>query len=279
MNPAPLPAPRTLTSSQIAQWHDLGYVAVPDFFSPSQVRALQAEVRRLQDDGKLRNVATTGDGVTTSTTAFNLQICPAAPVSRLIRSLPYDPRVVNAVQALLGDPVLLYLDQIFLKPAHHGAGTGWHTDNAYFKSPVVTQGTGMWIAIHDANRANGTMRVVPRSHLMGLDGRHVRDPGSDHHITCAHLVDEAQAVNIELPAGGVLFFNYGIAHATGGNQTAKDRAALAYHFMRADADNPYNRTAYDNTRLHLTGQWADGGAAYWKEDLTSAFAQEVAAHG
>ena len=276
MSPATLAAPRTLTPSEIAQWRELGYVAIPDFFDAAQVRAMQAEVRRLQDDGKLRNVATTGDGKTTSTTAFNLQICPAAPISRLIRSLPYDPRVIAAVRALLGDPVLFYLDQIFLKPAQHGAGTGWHTDNAYFNSPVVTQGTGMWIAINDANKENGTMRVIPRSYLMGLDGRHVRDPSSDHHITCAHLVEEKDAVHIEIPAGGVLFFNYGTAHATGGNQTAHDRAALAYHFMRADADNPYYRNAYENTRLHLTGTWADGGAAYWKEDLTRAFAEEVA---
>ena len=273
---ATLSAPRTLTANEVAQWREEGYVAIPDFFDHAQVVALQAEVRVLQEAGKLRNVATIGDGKTASKEAFNLQICPAGPVSRLIRALPYDPRIIATVRALLGDTVLWYLDQIFLKPAKHGAGTGWHTDNAYFKSPVVTEGTGMWIAINDATKANGTMRIVPRSHLRALEDHHVKDPSSDHHITCAHLIDERDAIHIELPAGGVLFFNYGTAHATGGNQTDRDRAALAYHFMRAEVDNPYYKNAYDNTRLHLTGAWADGGKAYWQEDLTAAFAEEVA---
>ena len=137
---ATLSAPRMLTANEITQWREEGYVAIPDFFDRAQVAALQAEVRVLQDAGKLRNVATIGDGKTASQEAFNLQICPAGPDSRIIRSLPYDPRIVATVRALLGDSVLWYLDQIFLKPAKHGAGTGWHTDNAYFNLKNAVHG-------------------------------------------------------------------------------------------------------------------------------------------
>lgn len=72
---------------------------------------------------------------------------------------------------------------IVLKPAGHGAGTNWHQDNAYFGILDPTQGVGMWVSVHDATVANGTMHVVPGSH--GSAREHWRDGNSDHHITCA----------------------------------------------------------------------------------------------
>ncbi len=278
MSTATLSAPSTiLTPEQVTAWNRDGYVAVPGFFDARETRALQAEVRRLQAARKLRNVATIGDGRTTSDSVFNMQLCPAAPHSPLIRSLPFAPRVSAAVRQLLGDEVLLYLDQIFLKPARHGVGTNWHTDNAYFRSEESAAGTGMWIAIHDANRANGTMAVIPRSHV--LDLAHERDPGSDHHITCAKAVDPAKEVVVELPAGGVLFFNWGIAHRTGGNATDQDRAALAYHFIdeRRKPANWSTSYAGGTAPPKLIGEGASAGLREWGSDQTGLFAREVAA--
>lgn len=243
-----------LTAAQIAHFQREGWVAVPDFFPARAVAALQAEVRRLQAAGKLRNVATDGDRRTISKTVANLQLCPAAPHSPLIWALRSDPKTTGAVRALIGDPVLYVLDQIFLKPGGHGAGTRWHQDNAYWHQPDPTAGTGMWIAVHEATRANGTMHIIPRSHVALAD--HEPDPGSDHHIH-APRVDESQAIPVELPAGGVLFFNFGILHCTHGNTTARERAGLALHFINQTRiapgfmDDPYRVPLLD-ARGHLS---------------------------
>jgi phytanoyl-CoA hydroxylase len=239
-----------LSAAQVQQFRSGGWLAVPDFFAAREVAALQAEVRRLQAVGRLRNVATTGDGRTHSQTAFNLQLCPSAPHSPLIGSLRSAPTVTGAVRALIGDPVLYVLDQIFLKPARHGSGTKWHQDNAYWKLPESchVHGTGMWIAVHEATRANGTMHVIPGSHRR-LEA-HERDAGSDHHIH-APQVDEAAAVPVELPAGGVLFFNFGMLHCTRGNGTDGERAGLALHFANGDA-MPAGFRAAEDTRVPLT---------------------------
>ena len=116
---------------------------------------------------------------------------------------------------LIGDPFVFYLDQIFLKPGGTGAGTDWHQDNDYFKVSDPTRGVGMWTALHDATVANGTMHVVPGSHREVL--AHDRDPNSDHHVH-THI-DPSRERPIELPAGGVLFFNFGCAHCTKANTT------------------------------------------------------------
>jgi len=67
------------------------------------------------------------------------------------------------------------------------------------------------------------MRIIPGSFKEEYE--HVRDPESNHHIRC--YPPEERAVTIELPAGGVLFFAYGVAHCTGANNTDKERAGLA----------------------------------------------------
>ncbi len=245
-----------LTRADIARFKQDGFCTVEGFFDQREINGMRVELARLQRDGKLRNVATDGDGRTHSQSQVNLQICPISSRSPFYRALKWHPRVISGVQQLIGDPVVFRLDQIFLKPAHHGAGTKWHQDNAYWNQPHPELGTGMWVAIHDANVANGCMNVVPRSYER-LE-RHERDLGSDHHIY-APVVPEDRAVAIELKAGGVLFFNWGTLHCTRANTTSAARAGLALHFMNGDA---VNEAFWDyETNVRLTGPQSTGGLA------------------
>lgn len=259
---------KTLHPSEIAQFREEGYVAVSDFYSAEEVAALRTELARLQREGLLRNVATDGDGKTTSQTIANLQLCPMSPHSALFRAMPFDGKVVAAIQALIGDPVLLHLDQVFLKPREHGSGTNWHQDNAYFKISDPLKGTAMWTAVHDATVANGTLHVIPGSFRTSYE--HSRDPYSDHHIRC--YPNEAQAVPIELPAGGVVFFAYGTAHCTRANMTDRERAGVALHFLNGEVIGPdYFNPNERMKHPYLTGPKADGGLAAYGENLTGAW--------
>lgn len=258
------------TSSHAATYHDRGWVTVPDFFDPMEVEAMRGELERLLAEGRLRNVATDGDGRTTSTTHANLQICPLSPVSPFFRALPYAAKVREAVSALVGEPVTFWLDQIFCKPGGHGAGTGWHQDNAYFKADRPLLGVGMWTALHEATIANGTMHIIPRT---GLVLPHERDGGSDHHIRCE--VDESQAIAIELPAGGSLFFAYDIPHCTRANTTDQPRAGLALHFAHASQQAYTDNHRYRNAPV-ITGPGADDGTATWGERLIGTWEERFA---
>ena len=191
-------------------------------------------MERFKREGLVRNVATDGDGKTHSTTKANLQLIPLFDKSDLVRALPFEAKVVEAVGQLIGDPFLLHLDQMFLKPARHGAGTAWHQDNAYFKIADPLRGTAMWIAIHDATLANGTLHLIPGSHRERYE--HRRDPDSDHHIRA--WPPEERAEPIELEAGGVAFFCYGTAHCTRANTTGRERAGMAFHFLHTDYAAP-----------------------------------------
>ena len=263
-----------LTPEQIATFRRQGYVAVPGFFNAAETAALQADISRLKRNNFLRNVATDGDGKTTSGSKQNLQLCPANFYSTLISSLPFAPKVIDAVTGLLGEEITLHIDQIFLKPGKTGMGTAWHQDNAYFKIPQPLRGTAMWIAIHDATIANGTMRVVPNAYNSLLP--HERDGNSDHHIRCFH--DESKADTVELKAGSVLFFCYGTPHCTGDNTTDTERAGLAYHFLCEDQTNEqfYTTERIGNPRPRLTGPKATGGFEEYGATIAGTWDGEVA---
>ncbi len=227
---------------------------------------MRVELQRLQEAGLLQNVSTEGDGMTQSGTSANLQLCPMYPHCRFFRAMPFAEKVARAVGQLIGDPVILHLDQVFLKPAGQGAGTNWHQDNADFQIPDPLQGTAMWTAVHDATVANGTIRVIPGSYRVEYE--HSRDPVSDHHIRC--YPPEEEAVAIGLPAAGVAFFACGVAHATGANKTDRDRAGIAHHFVNgALKDIPWRK------RKLGENPWASGGELEFGERVSGTWNMEV----
>ncbi len=249
----------------MAEYRGNGFTLVPDFLTPTQTAALQEEVLRLKREGKLQNISTEGDGTTHSSKAQNLQICPASPHSEVLRALPFSDSVREVVGQILDGPSRQILDQIFLKPAHHGAGTNWHQDNAYFKTEHPLLGVGMWIAVHTATLENGTMHMARGLQHTVLP--HYRDPYSDHHIRCD--VDPSLEAECVLPAGGAVFFAFSVPHCTKGNTSDSDRAGLAYHFTRDD--NPTCDGFGHKDKPFVTGPGCDGGLTLIGKDYRGEF--------
>jgi phytanoyl-CoA hydroxylase len=263
----------SLTQAQVKQFKTDGYTVLPAFFTQREVLAMRAELDRLRREGAFRNVRVEGDGKTHSKEKENLQICPLYKHSTFFRALPFHSKVLSTIPELIGDPVILHLDQVFLKPARHGTGTNWHQDNAYFKIEQPFLGTAMWIAVHDATIANGTLNVIPGVAHEKLE--HSRDPESDHHIRC--YPDESKAIPVEVPAGGVAFFCYGTPHCTRANNTDKDRAGVAYHFLNEVC---YTQDLQERSKpigTVLTGPKCSGGLNEYKAKIAGTWQQEVEA--
>ncbi len=258
---------------QVDHFKSHGYVVIDDFFTPVEVTAMRSEIERFETEKLIRNVTTDGDGQTPSSSKANLQLCPMSPHSDLFRVLPFEPKVLKAVTELIGSPFALHLDQVFLKPPKHGAGTGWHQDNGYFKIEDPLKGTAMWIAIHDGTIANGTLHVLPDAFADDLE--HERDLNSDHHIRCE--VDEAQAVACEIKAGSVAFFCYGTPHCTRANTTGSPRAGAAYHFLHVDHFRKREPKKGGFPNPVLTGPGASDGTAEHGEPIVGTWQRHVEA--
>lgn len=240
-----------LSAKQVSEFARRGFTVVPRFFIDREILAIQREVARWIDDEMFRDASTKPDE------KQNLQVIPLYSRSRLFKSLVFAPKVVRAVEQLLGKPVVKILDQMFYKPPRSGMRTKWHTDNAYFGLANPLKGTAMWIAIDDANTANGTLKVIPDAFRQNFP--HERDLDSDHHIR-TH-VDESRAVHCELAAGGVVFFCFGTPHATGDNLSQSSRAGVGIHFVNANHVDPRRFGKWESVQLS-DGHTTSGVAEY-----------------
>ncbi len=273
-----------LTDIQLAEFRKDGYLAIEGFFTPVESKALCLELERIYErelrQGNGINCAVQTDGTKRDNEGErqNLQVIPLNNRSVLHKALPFHPKVLAVVEQLIGDEFMLELDQAFWKPAKIGIGTSWHQDNAYFKIADPLRGTAMWIAIHDANIENGCMHVIPGSHRESYE--HYRDALSDHHIRCDP--PEERAVPIELKAGGVLFFCYGVAHCTKSNLSDKARAGVALHFLHNDFGGLELWERHKATKPMLRGSLATGGEmefgerfeGRWEEVMNAALTSE-----
>ena len=236
-----------VSANQVQQFVEFGYTTVNGFFEPNEVAAMRKEVERWRLSGLLRDVSTDPEK------RQNLQLIPLHARSTLFRALPFAPKVIESVGALIGHPLMKILDQMFLKPAKLGMGTHWHTDNAYFHLTNPMAGVAMWIAVDDATFENGTLRIVPGAFREMFP--HTRDVDSDHHIRTE--IDETQALDCELDAGGVAFFCFGTPHATGDNVSVNERAAVGIHFVNVSKAEGHASERWQQIRI--SGAGASGG--------------------
>ena len=78
-------------------------------------------------------------------------------------ALVRDPRILDAVESLLGPDLLCWGSQFFAKPAGDAAYVSWHQDATYWglSSPDVVTA---WVALTPSTRESGCMQVVPGTH-------------------------------------------------------------------------------------------------------------------
>jgi hypothetical protein len=93
---------------------------------------------------------------------------------RWMADLVRDPRVLDAVEDVLGPNLLILRTTLFVKPPRDHGYVAWHQDVAYWDLSGERVASA-WIALTDSTLANGCVRVVPGSHrgpllAHGFDG-------------------------------------------------------------------------------------------------------------
>ena len=148
----------------------------------------------------------------------------------MFERLAADPALLDCIQQLIGDNVLFHYSKINMKGPKVGSIVKWHQDFSYYphtNSDLVTA----LIFLDDATRENGCLRVIPGSHRRGLRSHDIdgyfRGTVSD--------VDESEAVEVEVKAGGVLFLHCLTLHASERNTSDLPRRTFLPAYRAADA--------------------------------------------
>ena len=156
---------------------------------------------------------------------------------RWVDDLMRTPRILDAVEDLIGPDILCWNTLFWIKEAGSESFVSWHQDYNYWgldSEDLVT----VWLALSPAAVESGCMRVLPGSHKRG-SMPHDDKFNDDNMLTrgqeISKGVDEDKAVFMPLKPGQASFHNVQIAHASGPNLGADRRIGLSLHYLPTHA--------------------------------------------
>lgn len=146
------------------------------------------------------------------------------------------PRVLDAVEALLGPDVLIWDSRWFTKQPGDATYISWHQDGTYWALDPPHVCTA-WIALSRSFSGNGAMQVVPGTHAAG-QLPHVDTFDEDNALArgqeIAVEVDGDDVVTLELEPGEMSLHHIGVVHGSRPNDSDEPRIGFAVRFIAAD---------------------------------------------
>ena len=217
--------PKVLTEEQVEFYHREGYVFPVPGISKERCRKLLDGVRRFEEQY----------GVNPG--LFKLK-------GHLTMSETWDfvrePAILDAAEDIIGPNILAFGSRFWVKPGGDGSFVSWHQDSAYFGCDPHDMVT-CWVALTPANRENGCLRFMPRSHNIGYDHEESHEnapgdaPGEKKNLLgrgqTIKGLDESKAVYAELEQGQFSMHNERTAHASYPNDTGETRIGYSFFLI------------------------------------------------
>lgn len=142
------------------------------------------------------------------------------------------PRVLDAVEDVLGPDILCWNSSFFTKEPESRGYVSWHQDATYWglsEPDVVTA----WVAFTESTPRNGNMQVIPGSHRH--QAAHVDTFNPDNLLSrgqeIAVEVDAGQAADVLLQPGEMSLHHVLIVHGSRPNESADRRIGYAIRYI------------------------------------------------
>jgi hypothetical protein len=210
--------PKLLNEEQIALYRDRGYHFPVDALSASDVERFR---RRLEDYEALSGGPIKGEMRHRSHVLFTW-------IDEMVRH----PRILDAVEDLLGPNILCWNTSFFIKEARDPGFVSWHQDATYWglsSSDVATA----WIAMSPANKVSGCMKFIAATHRSQV--KHEDTFERNNLLTrgqeIAVEVDEEEAVHVELKPGQASLHHVLLFHGSEPNRSDERRIGLAIRYI------------------------------------------------
>ena len=142
-----------LSPEQLAEYDEKGFVDSLPVLMPEEVQYYRGHVERTW--AALGGRVTRADGLHL--------------FFRWAWELASHPRLLDCMESLLGPDIILKHTRIFYKYGRTAAWVGWHQDG-YTERLTEGRAPAIWLGLTEATVENGCLRVVPRSHRLGILG-------------------------------------------------------------------------------------------------------------
>ncbi len=158
------------------------------------------------------------------------------------------PAILDLVEEIIGPDIILWNMSLFAKPAKKGRKTPWHQDGEYWPMRPLATCT-VWIALDDATRENGCLRVIPGSHSERRLLAHRTNPSRDLTLNQElkpEAFNEAEAVDLLLEAGRISLHDVYLVHGSEPNLSDRPRRGMTLRYMPASSlyDRAIEREKY-----------------------------------
>jgi ectoine hydroxylase-related dioxygenase (phytanoyl-CoA dioxygenase family) len=259
-----------LTPAQVAKFRDDGFIALDSITPPDEVTRLRAIFDRLFENG-----AGWEKGAQFDLAGTDEDARPKLP--QILNPVEFAPELAHTqfrtnalaiATQLLGEGAEFWFEHAILKPAHYGAATPWHQDEAHRNDAGLDyEQISIWMPLQAATTANGCMQFIPGSHL-GPVLTH-QSPNSDPRVMaleCTGAFEKSRAVSCPLEAGGATVHHCRTLHTAGPNASDIPRRAYIIAFRGPVRPNPDFRGYPWNAEKRTAAQarraaWENRGGA------------------
>lgn len=153
---------------------------------------------------------------------------------QVFRELCEDPRILDAIESLIGPDIGLHHSKLNMKPSRVGSAVEWHQDLAYFPHTNDDLVTAL-VYLDDASLENGCLQVAPGLHHSYLDHHDEADRFSGLITDEAFTGQAIPARPLPAPAGSVILMHCLLPHSSLPNRSSESRRTLIYEYRACDS--------------------------------------------
>ena len=142
-----------LSPNQLKQYKDEGFVSPINVFSKEKAKEIRDEIELIEKEMP-EELEKSG--------RYNAHL-----ISPLLDEVTHNPKILDAVQSLIGEDILVCGTTLFIKNPNEKGFVSYHQDAKYIGLEPHNWVTA-WVAITDSNEHNGCMRMWSGSHKDNL---------------------------------------------------------------------------------------------------------------
>ena len=220
--PSTVSDPAAVSAEQVAAYNRNGYIKSLRIFDKVEITEHRAFF-----DAQLQKALAAGQSSFTLSSA-HLKFPK-------VFDLMHHPRILAYVRDLLGPELIGLASHYFCKLPKDGTTISWHQDASYWPlSPSKT--VTVWLAIDDADVANGCMRFVAGSHRHGQLEFRASEAAENNVLN--QTVDDVERygeiVDDELEAGEISIHSDLLLHSSHYNESDRRRCGLTIRYCTPD---------------------------------------------
>jgi hypothetical protein len=213
---------KALTQQQVADYHYNGFLFPIPALTPDEVATCLAGLRRLELD--------LGCAVAEADVKWRSHAYAHSP---WFNDLAHHPRILDAVEDVIGPNILVWTSTFFIKEPNSPTFAAWHQDGAYFGLEPREQ-VCAWVALTDATALAGCMeqlsfRGKPRLYhhaALGL-ANSINRAGQ----TIMEPFDDSEPIAMALPAGSFSLHHELAVHRSAPNRATHRRIGIGLNYI------------------------------------------------